>query len=286
MTSATYIAGDYFATLGIPLKAGRAFNTRDMATSPRVVIVNERFAQEYFGGTNPVGRRIRLSGAETEIVGVTGDVIVRPGFGDRGPLAAMPLAYVPLAQANEGFLRLVHGWFSTAIIVRAHGSLADATASLRGAVDPLLPFATVRSMEDVEGAAVAQPRLMMALLLGLAAVAVLLSAVGIHGLIASSVAERTRELGIRMALGASTARAVRTLAGPGVVLALAGIAAGAIAARAASSLLGSFLWGVSPADPATYAAVAALFIVVSVMASVFPALRILRLDPARTLRAE
>jgi predicted permease len=286
MTSATYIAGDYFGTLGIPLKAGRTFDARDTAASPRVAIVNERFAQTYFGGGNPVGRRIRLSGAETEIVGLTGDVIVRPGFGDNGPLAAMPLAYVPLAQANEGFLRLVHSWFSTAIIVRTQGSMADASASLRGAVDPLLPFAAVRSMEEVEGAAVAQPRLMMALLLALAAVAVLLSAIGIHGLIASSVAERTREMGIRMALGATTGRAVRTIAMPGVALALVGIVVGCVMARAATSLLQSFVWGISPTDPATYAAVAGLFVAVAAIASLMPALRIVRLDPTTTLRAE
>lgn len=286
MTSATYIAGDYFGTLGIPLRAGRAFDARDTAAALPVVIVNERIAQEYFGGTNPVGRRIRLSGVEREIVGVAGDVIVRPGFGDRGPLAAMPLAYLPLAQASDGFLRLVHGWFSTAVIVRTRGSMADAAAGLRASVDPMLPFAAVRSMEEVEGAAVAQPRLMMTLLLGLAGVAVLLSAVGIHGLIASSVAERTREMGIRMALGATGSRAVGTLAMPGVLLAIAGILVGAAAARGAATLLRSFLWGISPTDPSTYAAVAALFVAVAAIASVLPALRILRLDPARTLRAE
>jgi ABC-type antimicrobial peptide transport system permease subunit len=286
MTSATYVAGDYFRALRIPLRAGRTFDERDGATATPVAIVNETIAREYFGSTNPVGRRIAFAGAEREIIGVVGDVVVRPGFGDRGPLAAMPLAYIPLPQASDGFLRLVHGWFATAIIVRGPDSAAEATTLLRGAVDPLLPLAAVRSIGEVQSAAVAQPRLMMALLTVLATAAMLLSAVGIHGLIASSVTERTREMGIRMALGATRRRAVADLAVPGIVLAAVGITAGLAAARAAVTLLEAFVWGTSPTDPATFGAVAALFLGVAAIASITPALRILRLDPSRTLRAE
>jgi len=286
ITSATYIAGRYFDALRIPVRAGRVFDERDTASAPPVAIVNETIAREYFGAVNPVGRRIRFAGAEREIVGMVGDVVVRPGFGDRGPLAAMPLAYIPLTQANDGLLRLVHGWFATAIIVRGPRSMGEATSQLRASVDSLLPLAAVRSMEDVRGIAVAQPRLMMTLLMVLAGAAVLLSAVGIHGLIASSVTERTREMGIRMALGATTTRAIVTVAVPGILLAIAGVVIGAFAARGASTLLEAFVWGISPTDPATYLAVTTLFIAVAAIASVLPALRILRLDPAQTLRAE
>jgi predicted permease len=289
ITSATYIAGDYFGALHIPVKAGRTFDSRDTTASLPVAIVNETTAREYFNGANPVGRRIRFAGAEREIVGVVGDVQVRPGFGDRGPIAPMPLAYIPLSQAGDGMLRLVHGWFATSFIARTGGSMDHAAPLLRqavDAVDPMLPFAEVRSMADVQRAAVAQPRLLMVLLVTLAAAAVVLSAIGIHGLISSSVTERTREMGIRIALGATSARAVRTAALPGVVLAVVGIVIGGIVARAATALIESFVWGVRPTDPATYAAVTALFIAVAVIASVLPALRILRLDPARTLRAE
>lgn len=289
ITSATYIAGDYFGALRIPVKTGRTFDTRDTTTSLPVAVVNETTATEYFNGANPVGRRIRFAGAEREIIGVVGDVQVRPGFGDRGPIAPMPLAYIPLSQANDAMLRLVHGWFATSFIVRTGGSMDHAAPLIRqavDAVDPMLPFAEVRSMAEVQGAAVAQPRLLMVLLLTLAAAAVILSAIGIHGLISSSVTERTREMGIRIALGATSARAVRTAALPGVVLAVAGIVIGAVVARGATTLIASFVWGVRPTDPATYAAVAALFVAVAVIASVLPALRILRLDPAKTLRAE
>jgi predicted permease len=286
MTSATYVAGDYFRTLRIPLRAGRTFDQRDAAAAAPVAIVNETIAREYFGGTNPVGRRISFAGAEREIIGVVGDVVVRPGFGDRGPLAAMPLAYVPLAQATDGFLRLVHGWFATAVIVRGPGPTSEATTLLRNAIDPLLPIASVRSIQEVQSAAVAQPRLMMTLLTVLATGALLLAAVGIHGLVASSVAERTREMGIRMALGATMRRAVADLAMPAIALAAAGIVAGLAMARIAVRLLETFVWGTSPTDPATFVAVAVLFLGVAATASVAPALRILRLDPARTLRAE
>jgi ABC-type antimicrobial peptide transport system permease subunit len=157
---------------------------------------------------------------------------------------------------------------------------------MRAAVDPMLPFAQVRSMADVQAAAVAQPRLLMVLLLTLAVSAVVLTAIGIHGLIASSVTERTREIGIRMALGATTAGAVRTVAMPGILLAITGTIIGSFAARAASTFLESFVWGISATDPATYIAVTVLFVAVAAIASVLPALRILRLDPATTLRAE
>ena len=287
MTSATYIAGDYFSTLGLPIRAGRAFDQRDAAGALPVAIVNETIAREYFGGRSPVGRRIRLAGGEREIVGVVGDVQVRPGFGDRGPLAAMPLAYIPLSQANDGFLRLVHGWFATSFMVRASGSSASVAGTLRAATeaaDPLLPLASVRSMGDVQRTALALPRLMMVLLLSLAGAAVVLAAVGLHGLIATSVTERTREMGIRLALGATASRAVRSLALPGLVLAVIGIAIGALTARAATTVVGSFVWGISPTDPLTYGAVAGVFLTIAAIASLLPAARILRIDPATVLR--
>lgn len=141
-------------------------------------------------------------------------------------------------------------------------------------------------MTDVQSAAVAQPRLLMTLLVTLAGAAVLLAALGIHGLIAASVTERTREMGIRIALGATAGRAISRLAVPGILLTLAGTIAGAFLARGATRLLHHLLWGVSPSDPMTFMAVAVLLVAVAAVASIIPAMRILRLDPARTLRAE
>jgi predicted permease len=288
MTSATYIAGDYFRTLRIPIRAGRSFDARDARASAGVVVVNETLARQYFADSTALGRRISFAGGPREIIGIVGDVQLKPGWGDNGPLAAMPLAYIPLSQASDGMLRLVHGWFNTAFIVRTRpGAVAEAV--LRDGLayaDPLLPVAQVRAMRDVQSAAVAQPRLLMALLVTLAGAAVLLAALGIHGLIAASVSERTREIGIRMALGAPASSAIRALAAPGILLAVCGTMVGAFLARAAARLLAHMVWGVTTTDPAVFIGVTALLIGIAAVASIVPALRILRLDPAQTLRGE
>ena len=237
----------------------------------------------------PVELALPLPVADVDWGGVVGDVQLKPGFGDRGPLAAMPLAYIPLAQTSDGMVRLMHGWFSTAILVRAAGQADAIVPALRQAVDrvdPLLPFADVRPMAAVQEEAVALQRLLMVLLVTLAGAAVALTAIGIHGLIAATVIERTREIGIRMALGATGSQAILTLATPGILMALAGIAIGIVTARAAVTLVQSMVWGVSPSDPLTYLAVAGFFTAVAILSSVGPALRVLRMTPATTLRAD
>jgi predicted permease len=289
ITNAAYVAGDLFGTAGIPLRAGRSFEARDTASSPGVAIVNEAFVRTYFDSRDAIGRRIAFAGRDREIVGVVGNVQVRPGWGNNGPLAAMPLAYIPITQTSEGMLRLVHGWFSPVFVVRASGSFEQVTGGLRramDAVDPLLPFASLQRMTTVRAESLARPRFLMALLLGLAGAAILLAAVGIHGLVAASVAERTREMGIRLALGATAAQAVRTLALPGIVLTAVGVAIGFAGATAAGNLLRHFIWGVSATDPLTFVGVAALFFGVAAVASLVPSMRLLRLDPATTLRRE
>ena len=289
MTSATYVSPDFFRAMRIPLRAGRVFDSRDTKDSAGVAIVSDTFARQYFDDGRAVGHRIGLAGFDREIVGVVGDVQVRPGWGDNGPLAAMPLAYIPVTQVSDGTLRLVHGWFSPTFVVRASNT-PDATArivrSALDATDPLLPFAEVRSMADVQAASLAQQRFLMVLLGALALSTVLLAGIGIHGLIATSVTERTREMGIRLALGATTAQAMRTLAVPGIVLAMIGVTIGAGAALLGGRLLQHFLWGIQANDPATFGGVAATLVAVACLSSVVPALKVLRLDPARTLRQE
>jgi len=288
-TSATYVSPGFFQTLRIPVKAGRVFTPADRGGAPAVAIVSDAFAREYFQGSDPIGRRIAVAGASREIVGRAGDVQVRPGWGNHGPVAAMPLVYVPAAQVDDAMFRLVHTWFSPTFIVRTANGGAGVAPAMRRAlagVDPLLPFTSVRNMGDVKAASLALQRFLMVLLASLSGLAVLLSAIGIYALIAASVVERTREIGIRLALGATASRAVRTLALPGVVLTAAGVACGSLLALLAGSSLRAFVWGVAPTDPATYAGVAVLLLVVAASASVLPALRILRLDPAATLRHE
>ena len=287
MTSSTYVSDRYFGTLRIPLARGREFDARDTAAGPGVVIVSETFAKTYFSGEDPLGRRVALAGREREIVGIAGDVQVKPGWGTNGPLAPMPLAYIPVSQVSQGMLRLVHGWFSPEFIVRS--SSPDAAAGLRSAlqsVDPLLPLAEVRTMNAVRAASIAPQRFIMAILAALAGTAVLLAVIGLHGLVATSVAERTREIGIRLALGASAFRAIKSLAAPGIVLAIVGTAGGILLARAGSGLVQHFLWGVTPTDVSTYLAVSVVLFLVAATASVLPALRILRLDVARVMRSD
>jgi predicted permease len=289
MTSATYVSSGFFRAMRMPVRSGREFDERDRAGSTPVVIVNDAFARTYYGNADPIGRHIRLSGASREVIGVVGSVQLKPGWGDNGPLAAMPLAYIPLTQVSDGFVRLVHGWFSPTFIVRASLPVSESEAVVRRAldsVDPLLPFAEVRSMSAVRSSALAEQRLLMALLVGLAAAAVALAAIGLHGLMASSVTERTREMGIRLALGSTSAQALRSLALPGIVLAAIGTAVGLVSAAAAARLMRSFVWGITTSDPLTFVSVTVLLLLVASTTSLLPALSILRLDPATTLRHE
>src|SRR5262249_7575493 len=145
----------------------RTFDARDRTDSPGVAVVNATFAKQYFDSGDPIGHRIAFAGRERQIVGVVGDVQLRPGWGDNGPLAPMPLAYVPISQASAGMLRLVHGWFSPAFIVRSSTPVNATVAAIRRAVeatDPWLPLARVRSMTDVQAASLAPQRFSTVLL--------------------------------------------------------------------------------------------------------------------------
>ena len=291
ITNMFYITPEYFRVLRIPLLRGRVFSPADISTSAPVAVVSEAFVRRYLREDDPVGRHLDLGGAERrEIVGVVGDIQQKSGWGgDLGPVAAMPDIYIPSTQTGDQSLVMVHTWFSPSWIVRTTGSPEGIISGIERAlasVDPQLPFAGFHSMRDVRYKAFAEERFQAGLLGGLAGLALLLAAVGIYGLIANSVAERTREMGIRLALGATMAQAMRAVALPGLALALAGIAAGSVLAAFASRLLRHLIWGVRPGDPVTFAVVAMVLLVVAAAASFIPALRIMRLNPAQTLRQD
>jgi predicted permease len=289
ITNATYVTANFFETMRIPVRRGRAIDDRDQTTSTPVAVINDAFIRTYFKNTDPLDRRIRVSGVDRQIVGIVGDVQVKPGWGNNGPLSTMPNVYVPVTQVDDAFVRLVHTWFKPEFVVRSSLPLAQTTQAIREAVasiDPLLPLASVESMLDVRATALAQQRLLATLLVGLAIAALIVAATGIHGLIATSVTERTREMGIRLALGATSSQAVRTLALPGLVLAVIGVALGLVGARSSASLLTHFIWGIRANDPLTFGGVSALLMLTALASSVAPALRIVRLDPSKTLRAE
>jgi predicted permease len=291
MTNVSYITPGYMEALRVPLRKGRLFTAADQAAAPPVVIVNDAFVQKFYKGQDVIGLHIRFAEVPREIVGVVGTArATSSGLGGDGSPLVQPYAiYVPAAQTSSRFFRGVHVWFSPSWVVRSAapaGAIAESIRSAVRDVDPLLPVAKIETMTAVQTAALSTQRFTMALVVGLGAVALLLAAIGIHGLIASSVTERTRELGIRLALGASRRQVLQDVVVPGVTLASIGVAAGALASLPVTRLLRSFLWGVQPGDPVTFASVIGTLLLVALAASLLPALRVLRLDPARTLRAD
>jgi ABC-type antimicrobial peptide transport system permease subunit len=222
-------------------------------------------------------------------VGVVGNVQQRAGFQNYGPIDALPGVYMPFSQFPERGLRTIHGWFSTAWIIREaqHGAVTEQVLRRAMAdVDPLLAVSAVRGVDEVRSASLARQRMLMMLVGALGGLALFLAAIGIHALIASGVAERTRELGIRLALGATVGQTVRDAALPGIIMATVGLVVGCAAAYGATGLIRSLLWGVKENDPMTFAAVVGALLSVAIAASVLPALRVRKLDPVSLLRSE
>ena len=288
-STATYVTPGYFETLRLPVQRGRSFEPFDGSDGAPVVVINDAFARRHFRGQNPIGQSVRVAGRVRQVVGVVADVPQAGGFADYGPIDALPGIYLPFAQFPTAGLRVYHGWFSPAWIVReaVPGAVTErALGAAMAEVDAGLPLASVRAVDELRAAALGRQRLLMTLVGLLGAATLLLSALGIHGLIAGAVAERRREMGIRLALGSSVGQAVRSVSMPGVYLALAGLGIGVVAARGTSGLVRGLIWGVSDDDPLTYAGVAVMLLAVAVVASLLPARRVRRIDPARLLRAE
>lgn len=288
-SNATYVTPGYFETLRIPLLRGRAFADSDAKTAAPVVVVNEVFARRYFRDRDPVGAHVRIGGLDRRVVGVSSNVRQRGGFNGFGPLDALPAVYMPFSQFPPNGLRVIHGWFSPAWIVRATSGGAVTEQAIRRAmadVDPQLPLSAVRGVDEVRSVALTGHRVLTLLVAALGGLALFLAAIGIHALIASGVTERTREIGIRMALGATVRQTVFEAAKPGLAMAVAGLAVGCLAAFGASGLIRNLLWGVRENDPLTFAAVIAALLLVAVAASLVPALRVRRFDPVALLRSE
>ena len=282
----TYITPGYFEALRFTLLRGRLIDDRDRAESQPVAVVNEAFARRYFHGSDPIGRHLA---PDREIVGVVADVQQRWTFGASAPIGAIRGVYLPAAQLKSGYFQVVHTWFSPSWVVRASGPQSAIAQALRqsvASVDQQLPFAEFRSMEEVRSAAFSLPRLEAVLLAALGGLALLLGAVGIYGLISHSVMERTREFGIRLALGSTARQAILAAARPGIVLTALGIAIGSLLSLGASDSLHALIFGIQPNDLVSFAAAAGTLLMVAVIASLLPSLRIARVNPADTLRQE
>jgi putative ABC transport system permease protein len=269
------VSAGYFRTLAIPLEAGRTFEERDGPTAPPVAIVSRALARRLWPERDPIGRRIRLRSTPwLTIVGVAGDV--------RHPLRdePRPVLYRPHTQGRAAWLYLVARTSSPPA-----DRIAAAAAALR-ALDPEQPLAEGGSVEETLDAALSEPRFNLVLVCIFAAIALLLALVGIHGLIAYSVGRRTREIGIRMALGARADEVVALVGRSGARLALAGVALGTVSAWLLARAMAGIVYGIAPTRPWTFAAAAAFLLAVSSAASYFPARRASRVDPIVALRSE
>ena len=281
-----------FETLQIPLLRGRVFTEADNAGAAKVIVVNQAFVRRFLPDvTDALGVEVYLDGGAHQIVGIVGNVQQKKSWGGDqwGPVDAFAQAYGPVAQFSDSGFALVHTWFSPSWIVRTRGNVPGLPEAMRRAlqsVDPQLPFSSFASMTELRANSLSQQRYLAALFSTLAGLALLLAALGVYGLVAQSVSQRTREMGIRLALGATTRNVIRTAAAPGILLTLSGAAAGLLLSVFATRLLKSLIWGVSALDPVTFAIVALLLVAVAGFASLVPSFRLSYLDPAQTLRDE
>ena len=273
----------YFRTMGIPLLHGRTFNEREFFEHSNVVIINQAFADDYFGGKNPVGQKIVLHLAgltgradlPDEIIGVVGDV-------HESSLAAAPepLAYWPYPEAPYKIMT---------IVVRTATPPLSLVPAIRGVlhrIDKDQPMAKIRTMDQLVADSVARSRFMMWLLSAFAGLALVLACIGIYGVMAYSVAQRMREIGIRMALGAQRNDVLSMVIGQGFRLTLLGTVMGIAGAIALTRFLSGLLYGVKPTDPLTFVVVSLLLTAVALLACYIPARRAMRVDPMVALRHE
>ncbi len=275
------VTSNYFSALKIPLVQGRAFNGKDNSKAPSVLLVNKAFAKAYLGGGDPVGKRIRFTFSDKnpymEIVGVTGDTaaidLATP---------APPMIYSFNDQGPSTFLSYV---------VRTAGDPAAFVGAARAALremDPQLPLIQPQSLEEIanQSPSVFFRRYPSYLIGSFAVLALALAMIGLYGLISYTVQQRTREIGIRVALGAESRDIFQMVLGQGMRAALLGIGAGVIAGLGVTRLLASVLYGVSPGDWITFTGVAMLLLIVAVAACSVPARRAMKVDPIVALRYE
>lgn len=289
ITDLAYVTPEYFTAMRIPLFQGRVFTRADGPDAARVAVVNQALVNLYFKDKPVLGQPLGIEGKVWQVVGIVGNVQQKAGWGDYGPVGQIPAVYIPAAQTTDGFLQMVHTWFSPNWIVRSPLSgeqLKTAIESATRSADPMLPMAEFRSVSDLKMSSFRFQRFLASLVDALAGLAILLTTLGIYGLIANLVGERTKELGIRLALGSTSSEAVWTALRPGLLWVLGGVAAGTALALGLERFLKSFIFGVQPTDVVTLAGVAVGLILATSIASFIPAARIVRLNPADTLRSE
>jgi putative ABC transport system permease protein len=275
------VAGDYFSVLKIPVRKGRTLTPDDRADTPLVGVINESMAQQYFPDHDPIGARIRWAREDRvswiTIVGVAGNVR-HFGLGR----AEEPAIYTPYAQSSQSWKR----WSEIVVRSSAHPPSLGQLKQAIWRVDPLIPVAKVCSMEEVLSRSLSGLRFNTILLLVFAAAAIALAAIGLYGVIAYLVSQRTHEIGVRVALGAQRFHVLKLVLGHGFVLALCGAGAGILISLGASRFLSSLLYGAQAFQPITFLAVALVLLATALLASYIPARRALKVDPMVALRYE
>jgi putative ABC transport system permease protein len=278
-TYVSIISPGYFQTMGTPLLQGRDFTSFDNADAPGVVIINSYLAQQHFAGEQPVGKRVEMgfrSGTQLQVIGVVADERQESLHTDPHPGMYLPYAQAPTSLPLVLLFRSASDTATVATSVRQQVSTLDAQ----------LPVYDVKTMDQVLHTAVARPRFVTSLLAIFAGVAVLLATVGIYGVMSYTVAQNTREIGIRLALGAQQRDVLKLVVGQGLVLTMLGVMIGLAAAIVLTRLMSNLLYGVTATDPLTFVAVPALLVAVSLLASYLPALRATKVDPMVALRHE
>ena len=280
--TANYVAASprYFHVMGISLVRGRLFSEEDSATTPPVALISEALARRYFPGENPLGRQLIFGfpphgDVSRQIVGVVADIHDVSIASNPGPMMYVPFAQVP--------------FWGSEVVARSHLSKAEIAATIRTEthnIDKDLPVTDIESFPEAMHASVAEPRFRTMLLGLFSTIALLLAAIGIFGVISFSVSRRTREIGVRMALGATSASIRHLVLGESAKLVLFGLAAGIPAALILTHFLSALLFGITPTDPLTFIAVAILLMLVALAAAYLPARRAIRIDPMAALRCE
>jgi putative ABC transport system permease protein len=270
---------NYFSAMGIPIVKGRGFSLDDGPMAPPIVVINQTMARRLFANQDPIGQRVRMGGGSTgpwsTIVGVIGDI--RHGGLEEEPQPEMYVTYLQNPPV------------SPFIVIRATGdpaALVETVKSEARAIDKDLPLIDMRTMTTLRSEALAQRRFILILVAAFGALALGLAAIGVYGVMSLVVSERTREVGVRLALGANPMEVLRMILRQALTLAGSGAVIGALAAAALTPLMGSQLFGVAPVDPTTFAFVPILLVAIGAIAAIVPARRAMRVDPLTALRYE
>ncbi len=279
--SARFVTPDFFATMSIPMRAGRGFLESDTQKAPGVAVVSESFVKHFLPGRDPLGRHFKFANVERTIVGVVGDVRVR-GL----ERESEPQVYMSSRQVDDGWYVF---YAPKDLVFRVAGDTTGFASALREIVrrvDPEQPISDIRTLDQIVETETTPRRVQLSVLGAFAAMALILAVIGIYGLLSFAVSQRTQEIGVRVALGARPSDVLRLVLGNTAVLALAGTGLGMLLSWAAGRTLASILAGVPPYDPPVLLGAAALAMVMTLVGSMLPALRALRVDPAIALRSE